>query len=514
MAFQNQFTLSLELMSLIPPIVSAAESGYAKAMKLARELQSSGSDIVVEEDFAELFGHSRIATQMESSFRTIVANSSAPRTLCDGIFLQSGPGPTVLRALKSQNTIYFSTVVQCSFLACVHNKASLAAVLSQFLQNRATVASQKHTRGHHSETARDAPADMLIQGFLQACQDQTAEYDWCRNLDAVRETLTLGTDASMEGIPRVIFEGLLGMLPLVQHMPDHFVDIRTESGLCSIIVWAHHILGLSVLVKTKSERPYQDVRFGLAPEQVVVEFDPDHTWKDNTITLLSSAGEELLSLKPEPDEEKIQSSLKRPARGYAERILRKEFNDEEQVERLVIEVSLIICAFAICVSKKLYRVEPLRSVNRSDSSEENISSSNRDEKDEEIKLQHSIPESAVFEAVRVLFDQKLDKNTIDDYVQLFKGVNPLAKPPRSFIPILKECHDSTRVWNRVTFLAVQLASTVVAFSHVTEMDIASDFLISAAAPVTMTEFYHNVWSWNGEDLIPVEKTDFLNCWRY
>jgi hypothetical protein len=39
MAFQNQFTLSLELMSLIPPIVSAAESGYAKAMKLARELQ-------------------------------------------------------------------------------------------------------------------------------------------------------------------------------------------------------------------------------------------------------------------------------------------------------------------------------------------------------------------------------------------------------------------------------------------------------------------------------------------
>ncbi|EDP47955.1 hypothetical protein KXX50_006269 [Aspergillus fumigatus] len=318
----------------------------------------------------------------------------------------------------------------------------------------------------------------------------------------------------MEGIPRVIFEGLLGMLPLVQHMPDHFVDIRTESGLCSIIVWAHHILGLSVLVKTKSERPYQDVRFGLAPEQVVVEFDPDHTWKDNTITLLSSAGEELLSLKPEPDEEKIQSSLKRPARGYAERILRKEFNDEEQVERLVIEVSLIICAFAICVSKKLYRVEPLRSVNRSDSSEENISSSNRDEKDEEIKLQHSIPESAVFEAARVLFDQKLDKNTIDDYVQLFKGVNPLAKPPRSFIPILKECHDSTRVWNRVTFLAVQLASTVVAFSHVTEMDIASDFLISAAAPVTMTEFYHNVWSWNGEDLIPVEKTDFLNCWRY
>lgn len=79
-----------------------------------------------------------------------------------------------------------------SFLASVHHKMSLGAVLSHFLQKRASEAARKHTQA----AFREAPADMLIQGFFQACQDQTADYDWFRILDAVRDTCALGTDAS------------------------------------------------------------------------------------------------------------------------------------------------------------------------------------------------------------------------------------------------------------------------------------------------------------------------------
>lgn len=73
----------------------------------------------MEEDFAELFGSGRIAKQMESSFRTVVAKTSGPNKLIEDIFLQTGPGPTVIRALQSHNAIYFSTVVQCESLHSV-----------------------------------------------------------------------------------------------------------------------------------------------------------------------------------------------------------------------------------------------------------------------------------------------------------------------------------------------------------------------------------------------------------
>lgn len=299
------------------------------------------------------------------------------------------------------------------------------------------------------------------------------------------------------------------MLPQVQHFPDNYVDITTESGICSIIVWSHHILGLSVLVKIKNRQPCPEIRFGSTPAQIVIEFDTGRTWKDNNITLLSLAGEELLSLKPEVDEEKIQSSLKRPARGYANRILRSEFTEEDQVERLVSETSLIICAFAICVSKNLHRAEPLRGMDRSNASDKSMHSSTHEGELDEVKLQHEVPESAVLRAARMLFDQKLDKSAIYDYVQLFHGIGPLIIPPKSFGAILKECSDSNKVWDRIQFQAVQLASTIIAFSHVADLDDAADFPITTTAPVVMADFYDSVYNWDGESPILVENDAFF-----
>ncbi|KAF2189322.1 hypothetical protein K469DRAFT_701956 [Zopfia rhizophila CBS 207.26] len=139
MPMSSQFSLSLELTRLIPLGLTLAEKTYEAAMSLARDLQvslaswditllvslpslflsntncvthqSSGSDIVIEEDLAEVFGRSRIAMNMASSFRTIVAASSLPTKLCEGISLCNGPGPTVIRALTQPP--YFSTVIQC-----------------------------------------------------------------------------------------------------------------------------------------------------------------------------------------------------------------------------------------------------------------------------------------------------------------------------------------------------------------------------------------------------------------
>jgi hypothetical protein len=117
MALQNQFTLSLELTNLIPAGFAVAGKTWDAAMRLARQLQSSRSDIVIEEDLALMFGRCRIADNLARSFRTLVTaqSKSEPLPVLEaGIALISGPGPTVMRALtEGHGGPYFAMVVQC-----------------------------------------------------------------------------------------------------------------------------------------------------------------------------------------------------------------------------------------------------------------------------------------------------------------------------------------------------------------------------------------------------------------
>jgi hypothetical protein len=114
--FQSQFSLSLELSHFIPQAALAVGKTYLAAMKLARELQSSGSDIVIEEDLARLFGRCNILSNMASSFRTIVVQTNLVSPVVAGIALLNGPGPTVLRALTQMpEGPFFAMVVQCRY---------------------------------------------------------------------------------------------------------------------------------------------------------------------------------------------------------------------------------------------------------------------------------------------------------------------------------------------------------------------------------------------------------------
>lgn len=64
MAFTNQFALTVELARLIPPIQWALTKTGNAIMDHARELRQSGSDIVVEEDLANIFGRCRISPRL------------------------------------------------------------------------------------------------------------------------------------------------------------------------------------------------------------------------------------------------------------------------------------------------------------------------------------------------------------------------------------------------------------------------------------------------------------------
>ncbi|KAH6672314.1 hypothetical protein B0J14DRAFT_70889 [Halenospora varia] len=221
MPLQSQFSLSLELTKLVPMALVVAGKTYEAAMSLARDLQSSGSDIVIEEDLAELFGRARITSNLAASFRTVVSQFEPLHAICEKIALYNGAGPTVTRGLTEAP--YFSMIVQCSFLVYVHERNSLATAISQYFES-------KNDGAPEGWAARAIPSVEGIRGSLQACEDQTSAFCWDKLLSAV--AATLGMDEEFPAIPTPIFHGLISMLPLVQHLPQDrmiVVEMTEES---------------------------------------------------------------------------------------------------------------------------------------------------------------------------------------------------------------------------------------------------------------------------------------------
>ena len=183
MPFLSQFALSLEVTKIVPVKLCLAKSVEA-VMSLARSLQNSGSDIVIEEeDLALLFGRCRISPKMESNFKVYLQQSGMipPFHLLDGIALQSGAGPTVSRALQVDNAPYLSTVIRLSLLAWVHRKSSLAQAIVQTMEKRMEGAPP-------DASARALPSQENTAGVIRVCEDQTSAFDWNRLLHAVART--------------------------------------------------------------------------------------------------------------------------------------------------------------------------------------------------------------------------------------------------------------------------------------------------------------------------------------
>ncbi|KAL8823647.1 MAG: hypothetical protein Q9191_005671 [Dirinaria sp. TL-2023a] len=261
MAPSSQFSLSVELTKLIPlgPLASIAGKSI---VQFIRELQASGSDIVTEEGLAEVFGRNRIDSRFESTFRTAV-RQSAIHHVADiaELVIEGGPGPTVRRSLK--DPIYFRTIVQLSLLTWAHELNQFAKALAQALDRRATENGQAET----------PPRLDGLKGTLRAVREQTSGFMWELIFSAVDEQLEplrrCETKAHMRLLPVSILQALLDALTAVQNLPEaRLLKIRSIDGITTIVVWAHFLLGLTVVVESQDGA---SERFGKGPESVYVD---------------------------------------------------------------------------------------------------------------------------------------------------------------------------------------------------------------------------------------------------
>ena len=152
---------------------------------------------------------------------------------------------------------------------------------------------------------RAVPSQDNVLGVLRACEEQTARYDWRNLFAAVAAQLDISPDDATEPIESAVLRGLTLVFPYVQTLPeDREIIVRARSGVCILVVWAHHVLGLNVLVRKPKEllsynNEIDEIPFGNIPATVVIEFSLSSTLQESPVTLIEvSSKDTLFSIVP------------------------------------------------------------------------------------------------------------------------------------------------------------------------------------------------------------------------
>ena len=360
MPFQTQFSLSLELAKIFP-VREALSTGAEHLVSLVRALKKEGSDFLVEEDLAVIFGRGKIEPQLEEDFRKVVRIGSVQPLYPDSLIsLDAGPATTIRRALKDR--FYMSCVIQLSFLTWMHEITSLSAALTEGMLNRHESAVQGSTPN---------PDYDGILKTLQACSAQTSQYHW-ENLvlhveqrfqKSIQHFRTSG--GLLRSISSNVLEGAIDYLYMAQSLPeDRFIRIESQAGLLPIVIWAHYILGLNVLVMNS---PDGDVAFGrLEAPQLIIRWSseleslkgPNIQGPSPTIYLLDANMQVILQVDPNDNKHVAQIEGQECCRlkGYGTLFLQRFFNTSTFVadnDPVIVESANFAVTFAIYMSLRM-----------------------------------------------------------------------------------------------------------------------------------------------------------------
>jgi hypothetical protein len=126
----------------------------------------------------------------------------------------------------------------------------------------------------------------------------------------------------------------------------------------------------------------------------------------------------------------ISSTFKRPAKGFATRLLERYTPHREGRDRVIEDMTYVSCGFTLCVAQTLYRT---RKDELSSLRDDNPLECPRDEIDNE----------CLFNAARFLFDipeNVFSERLAYEYKQLFtkRDFYKISKPPSSLATIFTE----------------------------------------------------------------------------
>ena len=326
MAFTNQFSLSVELSKLVPlaPIVNLASRSM---LDVVRALHKSGSDLATEHDLAEVLGRSYIEPRFVRNFKNAVRESTIRKLSgVAELVLEAGAGPTVQNAVG--DAAMFSMVVQLSLLLWAHHTKSLATALTKAFELR------------KSRESGNSPLFEDVMGTLRCISQQTSGFMWELVFAAVDakikgEIPQTGT-ASTRILPYVVLRTLLDALPAVQRFPEsHTLSIRTRMGITTLVVWAHHVLGLTVEVRSDG----RVLKFGEGPPEVQIDQGSLYEIVNDEVVLLNETEDVIFQSRVDAlDDPQLEAADHHTLEGYGSTTLESRFEAKGSVQGLVTRI--------------------------------------------------------------------------------------------------------------------------------------------------------------------------------
>jgi hypothetical protein len=490
-----QTQLSVELTNVFGGLIGAVP--WKKVLDLGRDLRKSGSDLVVEEDLANVFGRGKVVHALENQFKDSIKDTRIiPLHPTCIISLQSGPGPTVTRAMREQDRRYMSTVIQISFLGSLFNRTELATAIMECMSKRLEYGIQ--------DTSGPGFEDVI--GVLEACSSQTSSFDWQSRTELVEKRVRshfacfdrckFSKDARpIMTFPTHLLLAAMDYLYLAQSLPeDRKMFCKSERGLVPLVVWAHTILGLTIVIRSQS---HEDLVFGncSSPAQVIIHWRDSAKWDtaadDSDILLLDKSMKVILKTSPDKmtDESEIEAHERHNLQSFGSLLIYRWLNqsfgtsDDSPIYQELIEYVL---ALVIIKSRRIER-------------QNGKLSSGPGARDPQTPgpLWYSLEYWRIVSAAAVIFHGQISK--LDDVQRkdsmlrvemLVKSFHEMALEdpplPRSLQQYLEKLQQTDKTATGVNNLIMRLTLLVFIFSHVVDVDQCSELPICFERATTLS----------------------------
>ena len=346
--------------------------------------------------------------------------------------------------------------------------------------------------GAPADLLRATPSQQRILGVVVACEEQTAAFNWGRLLLAVASMLGLPPPKAYTGLSPTVLRAVLDMFPIVLSLPEHrLIHIEDDQGTCSLCVWAHHVLGLTVLVKLPGGT---EVTLGHETEQVVIDCSSDQA----IVSLLDSEkGDILITIEPDGEGFPINAIYKIPAKGYGRFILLNESPNKSIAE----EMMLVTVAFAIVTSQHL------------------VAGHDYEPPDSSTLSRIRTSENSIVEAAQLLFDDnKIDKEKVDPYVFAYGSGQPLndtLEAPASVVAFRRSNRDRQGIltWSALLSTCRTLSVAILAFAYLRHRDSCGILPLGSLNSLRRHRLVSRLHKWDGKsDMVVIDDTWISVMW--
>ena len=326
---------------------------------------------------------------------------------------------------------------------------------------------------------------------MRACEEQTSKYDWSGHLQAVSDLLGLTIREAGRELPRAMLHALFDILPLLQCLPeDRFCHIEGLPGVSLVTVWAHHVLGLTVLVKSPRGNTHC---FGVGKEQVYIDGEQINA----CITLFdSSLGsmEPLFLLKPEEDIP-INSYLKSPVRGYGQLQLRDhcEAIAFQCDAAFIDDMKLVVLAVTQIIAKHLWK----------DMDATGNSST-----------QKHMTEKHILRAAQLIFhDPDLTFHDAEPYLAAYssRALNEDLVPPGLIAAALQNNRNGDGLWRGCLSIAKTLGILILTLAHVQDLGTCELLPLGNCDLLCLHNLFNQMREWNGKDRLMISGSTWFEA---